>query len=146
MNNSKVDQAVEYFKGPYSCSQSMMLTYATQLGLDSEMALQLGTGFAGGMGRNAEVCGAVTGAVMVIGLKHGMKNKNEEDARAKTFEFVSELFKRFSAKHDSVLCRTILGCDISTPEGRELASAENRFKTLCPEFVRTAAEILEDIL
>ena len=96
MNSSKVDHAVEYFKGPYSCSQAIMLTYATQLGLDVELALQLGTGFAGGMGRHAEVCGAVTGAIMVIGLKHGMKNKDDEDARAKTFELVSALFNRFS--------------------------------------------------
>jgi C_GCAxxG_C_C family probable redox protein len=146
MRNSKVDQAVEYFKGHYSCSQAMMLTYAPHLGLDAEIALQLGTGFAGGMGRHGEVCGAVTGAVMVIGLKYGMKNKDDEDARAKTFELVSELFKRFSANHNSVRCRTILGCDISTPEGRELAKTENRFKTLCPEFVRTAAEFLEDII
>ena len=146
MNNSKVDKAVEYFKGPYSCSQAMMLTYATQFGLDAEMSLRLGTGFAGGMSRHAEVCGAVTGAVMVIGLKYGMKNKDDDNARAKTFELVSELFKRFKAKHDSVSCRDILGCDISTIEGRELASSENRFKTLCPDFVRTAAEILEEIL
>lgn len=146
MNNPRVNQAVDYFKGPFSCSQAIMLTFATQLGMDNETAIRLGTGFAGGMGRHAEVCGAVTGAVMVIGLKHGMKNKNDDEARTKTYELVAELFKRFSAKHNSVLCKTILGCDISTVEGRELASSENRFKTLCPEFVRTAAEILEDIL
>jgi C_GCAxxG_C_C family probable redox protein len=141
-----IEKAVQYFNAGFSCSQAMLLTYGTRFGLDEHTAIRLGTGFSGGMARNAEVCGAITGAIAVLGLKYGMTKLGEDSKKANTFEVVNNFIGNFRKKHESILCRDLLGCDIGTEEGRKLAVDENRFKTLCPEFVRAAAEALEIVL
>lgn len=143
---SEVDKAVVHFQDGLNCCQAILLTYGGLLGLARESALRLGTGFGGGMARHGEVCGAVTGAIMVISIKYGMTKKHDEDARDKTYELVTEFTTKFKEKHKDIICKEILGCDLTTEEGREQAKKEDRFNTLCPEFVRTAAEILEEIL
>ncbi len=84
MNTNKVENALACFEGGCNCCQSILLTYGSEFGLPNEVVLRLGTGFAGGMARCGEVCGAVTGAIMVIGLKHGMANENDDSATAPT--------------------------------------------------------------
>jgi C_GCAxxG_C_C family probable redox protein len=143
---SDVEHAVKYFNDGLNCCQAILLTYGSLLGLARESALRLGTGFGGGLARHGEACGAVTGAIMVISIKYGMTRKNDDDAKDKTYEVVGEFIKKFKEKHGNIVCREILGCDISTEEGQKIAKKEDKFKTLCPEFVLTAAEILEEIL
>lgn len=98
------------------------------------------------MGRMGETCGAVTGAFMAIGLKYGKARAEDDDARDKTYELVGEFVARFKDCHGSIVCRELLGCDLSNPEGLKIASEKELFDTLCPQFVRNATEILEDIL
>ena len=146
MSESDVESTVSAFQDGVNCCQAILLTYGGILGLARESALRLGTGFGGGMARHGEVCGAVTGSIMAISIKYGMSKKSDDDARDKTYELVTELIDKFKSKHGSILCKDLLGCDISTTEGRELAQKEDKFKEECPGFVRTAAEILEKIL
>jgi C_GCAxxG_C_C family probable redox protein len=89
-------------------------------------------------------CGAVTGAFMVIGLRVEGE-KDERDARFKSYDLVKEFIHRFEARHGTILCRELIGVDLGTPGGRERALKENLFQTLCPDFVRTASEILRDM-
>lgn len=89
-------------------------------------------------------CGALTGAFMVIGLKI-RGEKDERDARFKSYDLVKEVIRRFEAQHKTIGCKELLGADLGTTAGREKAAKENLFQTLCPNFVRTAAEILLDI-
>jgi C_GCAxxG_C_C family probable redox protein len=96
-----------------------------------------------GMG---ETCGAVTGAFMVIGLKHGKTKADNDAAKETTYELVKELTSRFSARNGSIKCKELLGCDLSTPEGMEAVIEKKLFITLCPKFVQDAAEILEAFL
>ena len=93
-----------------------------------------------------ETCGAISGAVMVLGLKHGGVTAEDREAKEKTYERVRELVARFKARYGTVTCRELLGCDISTPEGLQRAKEQQLTTTRCPEFVRCAAEILEDLL
>jgi C_GCAxxG_C_C family probable redox protein len=146
MSNSKANEAKECFKGKCNCCQSIILTYGPEYGLTKDVGIRLGTGFAGGLARHGEVCGAVSGAIMVIGLAHGMKNEDDEDSREKTYELVQEFIKRFSEKNSFVRCNELLGCDIGSPEGRTQAKEQGLFDTLCPNYVKDAAEILEDII
>jgi C_GCAxxG_C_C family probable redox protein len=141
-----VDDAVANFQDGLNCCQSILLTYGGLLGLARESAVRLGTGFGGGMARHGEVCGAVTGAIMVLGIKYGMTHKSDTEAKDKTYELVTDLIEKFKTKHNSIICKDILDCDLNTPEGRQKAKDENKFKTICPDFVRTTAEILEEIL
>ena len=142
---SKVEQAVERFKDGFNCSQAVVGTYSEQFGLDCEKAFKVATGFGGGM-RMGETCGAVTGAFMVLGLKHGNTTAEDKAAKAKTYEKVIEYTSRFKARNGSVVCKDLLGCDISTPDGMKKAQDDGLFDSVCPKMVREASEILEEML
>jgi C_GCAxxG_C_C family probable redox protein len=89
-------------------------------------------------------CGAVTGAFMVIGLRV-QGEKDERDARFKAYDLVKEFIRRFEAKQGTIVCNDLIGVDLGTSKGREMATKGNLFKTLCPNFVQTASEILRDM-
>ena len=93
-----------------------------------------------------ETCGAVTGAFMVIGMKHGMARKGDDKERDTTYKLVERFVREFNARNATVICRELLGCDISTSEGMKKIKKENLFRTRCPKFVQDAAEILEEML
>ena len=140
------DLACACFEEGFSCSQAVFSAYAEQLGLDRETALKISGGFGGGMGRLALTCGAVTGAFMAIGLKYGAVEAGDQEAKDNTYALVREFADRFRSCHGSITCQELLGCDISKPEGLEMAREQGLFKTTCPRLVRDAAEILEEIL
>lgn len=140
---SKKDKIIEQFKNGHNCSQSILTGYAEDLGLENHTALKIATGFGGGFGRSGETCGAVTGAFMVLGLKHGQSSISEKEGRAKTQESVRNFISDFKEKHGALNCKDLLGCDISTEEGFK-ESREKR--ELCYQFVETAAELTEKYL
>ncbi|MHA1987048.1 MAG: C-GCAxxG-C-C family protein [Promethearchaeota archaeon] len=143
---SRVEEAVSSFADGFSCSQSIVSAYGTEFGLDREKALKISTGFGGGMGRLGGTCGAVTGAIMVIGLKYGRVTIEDMESKEKTYELVREFIDKFKEINGSTSCNKLLDCDINTSEGVRHAMENNLFKTLCPDFVRTSAEILEKLL
>jgi len=142
----KKELAVDCFKRGYSCSQAVFSTFSQELGMEPEMALKTAGAFGGGMARMGETCGAVTGAFMALGLKHGKAHEGDDAAREKTYGLVHEFVTRFQASHGSIRCNTLLDCDMSTPEGRKQARDQKKFDELCPLLVHDAAEILEEIL
>ncbi len=97
------------------------------------------------MGRMAGTCGAVTAALMVLGLRYGGTSP-DRDAKEAAYARIREFAARFKARNGSLVCRDLLGCDISTPEGHDSAKERNLFATACPKFVRDAAAILEEML
>lgn len=130
----------------FNCCQALLSTYGTQFGLNREIALKVSEAFGGGMGFMAETCGAVTGAFMVIGLEYGRTKVEDLPAKAKTHDLVREFVDRFKSRHGSIICKELLGCDISTPEGMKRAKEDKLIANLCPKFVEDAAEIIEQIL
>ncbi len=143
---SDVEKAVNCFEQGFNCCQAMLSTYGPRFGLDRELAIKLANGFGGGIGHQGETCGAVTGAIMVIGLKHGATLADDKDSSDKTYELVERFLEAFKTRHGSTLCRELLDCDISTPQGLQAAREKGLFEERCPNFVRASAEILEEIL
>jgi C_GCAxxG_C_C family probable redox protein len=141
----KVEQTVACFKEGYNCTQAVLSTYGPQFGMDRENAVKIGGAFGSGMGMG-ETCGAVTGALMVIGLKHAKLKGGSLFSKDKTRDIAREFTARFKARNGTTACRELLGCDLSTPEGIKTAKKEKHFKKHCPKFVQDAAEILEEIL
>jgi C_GCAxxG_C_C family probable redox protein len=141
-----VEFAVSLFQKGFSCSQAVLAASCDRFGLDREMALRIAAGFGGGMGRMAQTCGAVSGAFMIIGLKHGSVDAEERAAKDKTYEAMKEFANRFIARHGSLICRDLLGCDISTPEGFQLAKKKKLYAVVCPGLVKTAPEIVEEMI
>lgn len=144
MNQS--EHAVACFKEGFNCAQAVFSTYAPQMGLERETALKIAGTFGGGMGRLGEVCGAVTGALMALGLRYGCVDAQNTEGKEEAYRLVRELADQFKARHGDILCRELLGCDISMPEGRKLAHESGLFANLCPQLVRDAAEIVGQML
>jgi len=144
MNN--VEKTVAFFNQGYNCAQSILATFAPQLGLDEKTALKIASGFGGGMGRQGYTCGAVSGAYMVLGLKYGCTDAKNTDAKEKIYKQVQEFAGLFRARNKTTRCNDLLGHDISSPEERQIMADKNLFGTLCPGFVGDAAEILQQLL
>ena len=143
---NRVELSVSLFRKGLSCSQAVLAAYGDQFGLEGEVALRIAAGFGGGMGRMAGTCGAVTGAYMLLGLKHGGTSGEDRQAKEKTFEAVREFAKRFRCRNGSLVCRELLGCDISTPDGFQLAKEKKLSASICPKLVKDAAEIVEEMI
>ena len=143
---SRIEEALSIFEKEFNCAQSIFGTFAPYYGLDRDIALKIATGFGGGMGRSGRTCGAVTGAYMVIGLKHGLGLSNDSDAKDKTYQIVNEFSYRFLKKNGSMICKEIIGCEINTPEGIEYFRQNDLLDKKCRQCVKNAAEILEELL
>lgn len=143
---TNVEDALSLFKNGFRCSQAILSTYGLQFGLDQELALKLASPFGGGMGSLGNTCGAVTGAIMVIGLKYGNSKVGEIKKKEKANQITKDFVEKFKSRNGSVMCRELLDCDISTPEGRNKAIEEKLFIEICPNLVRDSAEILEELL
>ena len=93
-----------------------------------------------------EICGAVNGAIMVMGLKFGVMMTDDRTSRENCYRMINTFIKKFESKHNSIICRELLGLDISDPAEYELIREKNLFTTLCPELVKSSAELLEELL
>ena len=140
-----VSKAVELFEHRFMCSQAVFAAFAEQFGITEKQALQIGACFGGGMSK-AEVCGACTGALMVLGMKYGQYDENDTDSRVAESAKASEFLEEFKKRNGSFICREILHCDISTDEGKEYARSNGLYGRYCTEMVRSVAEILTEML
>lgn len=138
--------ALQSFSNGFNCAQSVFSAYCEKLGLDKETALKISTSFGGGMGNTGQTCGAVTGALMLIGLKHGKYLPNDNVSKEKTYALVQEFSRKFKAKNGSLNCTELLGCDIGTAEGAKYARDNQLTKKICPELVKEAANIIGQLL
>ena len=141
---SDVQTAAQLFRDGCACSQAVLATYGAALGMPRDTAMQIAAGFAGGM-RMSETCGAVTGAFMVLGLRHCSTDCDTPPGRSEVSARVVDFADRFRKCNGALACRDLLGCDISTPEGMEQAKEQNLFKTTCVKMVEDAAMILEEM-
>jgi C_GCAxxG_C_C family probable redox protein len=142
---SRVDDAVRLFGEGYACSQAVLVAFAPSLGLDGGKALRIAAGFAAGM-RLGETCGAVTGAIMVLGLALCDEGCASRDGRGAIASAVDTFAGRFEERVGAIDCPDIIGCDTRSPEGRASAQQQGLFAQHCAPAVRAAAEILEEML
>lgn len=143
---SRVEEAKKQFEKGFLCAPAVLSTYSEQLGLEKALALKIACGFGAGIGCMGRTCGAVTGALMVIGLKHGQVNLADEESQQRTYTLVKEFVDRFTALYGSIECKELIGYDLSDSGELKLARESGVFKNKCPSFVYDSARILEDIL
>lgn len=139
------EKALNYFNRKFHCSQAVLAAFAGECGLTEEKALKLGACFGSGM-RKGEVCGACTGALMVLGALYGQYDKADAESRVTANEVNDKMMNRFAEKCGSYICNDLLKCDISTKEGVEFAVNNNLFTEFCPTMVENAVDILEKII
>jgi len=143
---TRINTAVACFKEGFTCGQALLSTFGPELGLSRELAMKIACAFGGGMACMGQTCGAVTGAFMVIGLKHGRTVVEDKTAKDKTYELTRKFRELFEARNGSIVCRDLLGLDISTLEGMEMAKQKELFTKTCPSLVKDAAEIIENFI
>jgi len=143
MPNNKTENAATHFEKGFSCSQSVFSSFAPELGISKDASLKVASAFGGGMVRQGEVCGAVTGALMSLGLKYGTETPDDEDAVRQASQ---KLMQRFKEENGSLLCRDLLGHKLNTPEELENARESGVFNTKCPQLVRMATQLTEEIM
>lgn len=138
------EKAKQLYEEGFLCSQAVLAAFAEELGLSEQQALKLGACFGGGMCKS-EVCGACTGALMVLGLKYGQCIPGS-DGRIQSNDVTVRFLDRFRSENGSYICRDLLGCDLTTPEGKAYARAHHLFGEICPEMVFCAAKLTEQLL
>ena len=138
------EKALSYFQDKFHCSQSVLAAYAEELGLTEEQALKIAYCLNSGM-RKGEVCGACTGALLVLGMKYGQCKKEDLESRALANEKTVTFLEKFKEAHGTYICNDLMGCDISTAEGVKFAMEHNCFTEICPQMVASAVKILEDL-
>jgi C_GCAxxG_C_C family probable redox protein len=137
------ETAINTFGKSFNCAQSVFSAFAAQFGLAGRTALKLASPFGGGVARRGEICGALTGGLMVLGLARGADTPAGKEA---IYRLAEEFLRRFEGKHGTLLCRELIDCDISTPEGWQNAKQTGKFTEVCPILVRDAAEMVQTLL
>jgi C_GCAxxG_C_C family probable redox protein len=141
MKKSKV--AKEYFLGGFNCCQSVLVAFAEDYGLTKELGLKLGSSFGGGVGDRGKLCGAVMGAFMVLGLKHGRVDVNDMQSKYDNYTAMNEFETLFRDKFKEIECSCLIGCDMSNINEKQQAKSQGILGEKCPVFVEMAAEILD---
>ncbi len=146
MKNHK-ELARSYFLEGYNCSQSVLLAFHEELGLDKETAARMASPFGGGMGRLREVCGTVSGMFLVLGLLRGYDDPKDQEGKRSLYQQVQNLAHTFQEHNGSIICRELLGLDhpsdSPTPSAR---TPEYYKKRPCADLAADAAQILEQFL
>lgn len=143
------EAAHAYFTRGYNCAQAVFLAFHEEMGMDERTAARLASSFGGGMGKLREVCGAVSGGLMALGLLRGYDDPDDAAAKAAHYAKVQEFAARFKQAHESIICRELLRETplpkehTSEPEARSEAYYQVR---PCARFVETAANVLEEML
>ncbi len=138
--------AEQLFYEGFNCSQAVLCAFEDVTGLEKSTAARLASSFGGGLGRMREVCGAVSGAAMVLGLARGYSDPKAYEAKKAHYRLVRDFAERFRAQNGSIICRELLkgtGDNSAIPEKR---TREYYSKRPCPELVRQAADILDEML
>ena len=143
---TRSEKAVSVFSEGFSCSQATLSAFASEFGLGDELALKVSCAFGGGVSHLGILCGAISGALMVIGLKYGRTKKEDEEAKIETYRLANEFVKKFRERNSCINCNELLDCDISTPEGIKIAKEKRGNPNFCPKFVQDAVEILEEMI
>ncbi|KYK33824.1 MAG: C_GCAxxG_C_C family protein [Theionarchaea archaeon] len=136
--------ASEYSESGYNCAESVLLGLSDFLNEPCDCIPRIATGFGGGM-KTGSVCGAVSGAVIAIGLHYGRKTAQDTEKRDLCYERVQEFLSAFKREHQTIICRDLLGVDITTEEGRTQYKKGNLHKK-CESCVATAFRIARTLL
>ncbi len=144
---SRGEIAADLFIEGYNCSQSVVGAFADKLDLDFETLMKLSSSFGGGMGRLREVCGAVSGMFMVLGLIKGYSSPTDDKAKLEHYAAVQLLADKFKADYETIVCRELLKGIKTTKGSAPEKRTEEYYKVRpCVRFVIKATEILDDFL
>lgn len=142
---TKSEIAKNFFQQGANCAQAVAAAFAPEVGMSEVELFKLASGFGGGFGRRREVCGAVSGMVLIANMLYGNDDITDKDAKDGHYARIQKLLKEFEAQNSSLICRELLGLDKNgeTPHVSEVRTQEYYQTRPCADIVASAAEILE---
>lgn len=146
MTRTRGEDAAVLFRDGWSCSQAVAGAFAQDFGIDEKSVLRLSCGLGGGMSHTGNTCGAVSGALMVIGMKYGRTTLDDLAAKERTYDVAQRFVKEFTRRNHSVNCTDLVGYDLSDSAALAEAREKKVFHAKCSKYVRDAGEILEEVL
>ena len=144
---TKADRAKELFLEGYNCAQAVFGAFCEDFGIDFETGVKLSSGFGGGISRRREVCGAVSGAVMVLSMKYGYDDADAIEEKKALYKKVQEVLANYEAEVGSIICRELLGLSekVSDPTPEE-RNEKYYAKRPCAELVYLSAKFTEEYM
>ena len=143
---TKTEIAVRKFLEGYNCAQSVIYAFCDDMQFDRNTALRLACGFGAGMGRTQEVCGALSGGILVLGFWHGRGERDDRTATELTYGKTRQLIEAFHRRHGNFVCRRLLnGCDLTTAEGQRIFKDNDLLNKVCRPCVESVVEIVEQL-
>ena len=137
-------KSTKLFTQGYNCAQSVFCAYCEKFGIDKETGLKLSSSFGGGMGRLREVCGALSAAFMLLGLKDGYTQPDNDEAKQQHYAKIQEIAKQFENKFGSIICRKLLNIDAKEVSPVPTKRTEQFYHSRpCLDFVEYVTEILD---
>ena len=144
---TKKEIAAQKMTEGYNCAQAIFYAHCGDLQFDKDLALKIASGFGAGMGRKGEVCGAISGGIIVLGFKYGSAKKKNHLAKERTYAKTRELIDQFQKRHGTYICRDLLkGCDLMTKKGYRDFKKKDLLNQTCKPCVESVVEILEKIM
>lgn len=140
------ERALAEHRDGFNCAQAVLAGFAEELGMDLALARRIATPFGGGLSMGGDLCGAVSGGLMVIGLRYGRAALEDLAAKERSYALGRRFVAEFTTRFGSATCRDLLGVDVGTPDGLAAFRERNCHGTVCPDFVKGAVEILEGLL
>ncbi|MGB7538832.1 MAG: C-GCAxxG-C-C family protein [Anaerolineales bacterium] len=142
----RAERAAAYMRGGLTCAQSVVKAFAGELEMEENAAVKMASSFGAGLACNGYVCGAVSGAALVLGARFGFTDPAESGARERIYGKVNGMLERFQKEHGTILCRELLAIDPKNPEEWKRVREAGAFTAKCPLYVESAAKLVEDIL
>lgn len=139
-----VESAKSYAAKGFLCSESVLLAISNWLEIRSELIPKIATGFGAGIGGSSSICGAISGAIMALGLKFGRDEPKKQEKPS--YWFASQFLQRFQKEFGSTMCRQLTGCDFTTDTGRKKYTEEKLWETKCRRYIEDATAIVFDLI
>ncbi len=142
----KEKKAIELFHSGYNCAQAVLTAFSDELKTDKKYTTAVACGFGGGMGRLQETCGAVTGSFMVLGIFNSNMYSDNNVAKDETYEMIQRFSEKFKLINGSTDCKSLLKCEIKSPEGRKWAKENKVFETVCEKCIIDSVKLIEELI
>lgn len=143
---TKPEQATSLHASGSNCAQSVLCAFTSELGMDTTLAHRLATGLGAGLGRRQHLCGAINGGAMALGAALGNETGADLAAKERTYEAVQAYISAMEAEIGSLDCRTLLGVDLNTPEGKATFKERGLSASVCDKLIARSAEEVDRIL
>lgn len=144
--SSQSNNSVECFNDGFNCAQAVFASHCEDFNVNKELAFRIAGTFGGGMGHNGQTCGAVTGALMLLGLKYGKFKIDDVTSKDIAYNYVTNYINDFKNKHGTINCIELINYDLGIKEELIKARESGVFKTVCPMLVKDSVEIVEKYL